>query len=108
MIVLAAGTGSRLAPLTDDRPKCLVPLGHRPLLDWTRKAAQACGIDDIVAIGGHCIDALRAQPIRVLENRDYARTNMVRTLFRAAELFGDDWYEWGLDAGAQENEAVKE
>jgi choline kinase len=89
MIVLAAGTGSRLAPLTDDRPKCLVGLAGRPLLEWTRKAAHACGIKDIVVIGGHRIDALRAQPVRVLENPDYARTNMVRTLFRAAELFGE-------------------
>lgn len=89
MIVLAAGTGSRLAPLTDDRPKCLVGLAGRPLLEWTQAAAQACGIKDIVVIGGHRIDRLRAYPVQVLENQNYARTNMVRTLFRAAELFGD-------------------
>ena len=33
-VILAAGYGTRLRPLTDDRPKQLLPLGGRPMLDW--------------------------------------------------------------------------
>jgi len=33
-ILLAAGYGTRLRPLTDDRPKHLLPVGGRPMLDW--------------------------------------------------------------------------
>ena len=33
-VLLAAGYGTRLSPLTDDRPKQLLPLGGRPMLDW--------------------------------------------------------------------------
>lgn len=34
-MVLAAGLGTRLHPLTEDKPKCLMPLAGRPLMDWT-------------------------------------------------------------------------
>jgi glucose-1-phosphate thymidylyltransferase len=33
-VLLAAGYGTRLRPLTDDRPKHLLPVGGRPMLDW--------------------------------------------------------------------------
>jgi choline kinase len=89
MIILAAGQGTRLAPLTVNRPKCLVELQGRPLLDWTLAAARTAGIHDVVVIGGHCIDRLRGYDVTLVENPEYATTNMVRTLFRAAELFGD-------------------
>ncbi len=88
MIILAAGTGSRLAPLTDDRPKCLVELGGRPLLDWQLESARALGIDDVTVVGGYRAAQLRDCDVTLLENPDFATTNMVRSLFRARERFG--------------------
>jgi choline kinase len=89
MIVLAAGQGTRLRPLTDDRPKCLVELAGRPLLEWTLQTAHGAGIDDVVVVGGYRIDRLRTYPTRLLANPDFATTNMVRTLFSAEGEFGD-------------------
>lgn len=41
VLLLAAGRGTRLAPLTDRLPKCLVPIGGRPLLDyWLKPLTQ--------------------------------------------------------------------
>lgn len=89
LIVLAAGTGSRLAPLTDARPKCLVELAGRSLLDWQLASARAEGIEDITLVGGYRIEQLHGHGATVLENPDFATTNMVRTLFRARADFGE-------------------
>ena len=45
-MVLAAGLGTRLRPLTETIPKCLVPLAGRPLLDWTLRWLSSCGITE--------------------------------------------------------------
>jgi choline kinase len=89
LIILAAGQGSRLRPLTDDRPKALVPLAGRPLLEWTLDAAREVGLNEVVVLGGHRADRLAAYPVTLLENPDFATTSMVETLFRAESRFGD-------------------
>jgi choline kinase len=89
LIVLAAGQGSRLGGLTEGRPKALVPLAGRPLLEWTLAAAAEAGIDDTVVVGGYGIDHLRAFPVTLLENPDYATTNMVQSLAVAEPRWGD-------------------
>lgn len=46
--LLAAGVGSRLRPITDATPKCMLPVGGRPLLDiWLDAFAQA-GVDEVL------------------------------------------------------------
>ncbi len=89
LIILAAGQGTRLRPLTDERPKCLVELGGRPLLEWQLAAAREAGITDITVIGGYRIDQLRKYNVQLIENPRFASTNMVRTLMCARDLFKD-------------------
>jgi choline kinase len=88
LIVLAAGQGTRLGSLAAGRPKALVPLAGRPLLEWTLAAADEVGLE-VVVVGGHGIEHLAGYPVTLLENADYATTNMVETLVRAEGLFGD-------------------
>lgn len=47
-ILLAAGEGRRLRPLTDSIPKCLVPIAGRPLLDYWLRACEKAGFDDVL------------------------------------------------------------
>jgi len=47
-LILAAGLGTRLRPLTDTTPKCLVPIGDRPLLGYWVEALARCGVTDAV------------------------------------------------------------
>ena len=59
-VILAAGVGSRLAPLTDDRPKALVPVLGRSLLERQLDYLERAGIAraDIVIVGGYLIEKL--------------------------------------------------
>lgn len=95
-IILAAGEGTRLRPYTLDRPKCLVEIDGRSLLD--RQLAVLChrGIDEIILIGGYRAEALRDKAARLYLNPRYAETNMAWTLFCAEEeLMGEIIISYG-------------
>lgn len=51
-IILSAGQGKRLLPLTEDRPKCLIPLGRRTLLGWQVESLYQNGIRQIIVVVG--------------------------------------------------------
>lgn len=89
-IILAAGIGTRLRPLTNDRPKCLVKLAGKPLLEHQISVLQSVGIFDIHVVGGYLAKKLERPDITLHENSDFETTNMVYTLFQAEqELAGD-------------------
>lgn len=62
-VILAAGVGSRLAPLTDGQPKALVPVHGRPLLFRQLDHLANAGIasKDVVIVGGYLLDQLTAR-----------------------------------------------
>jgi choline kinase len=89
LIVLAAGQGTRLRPLTDDRPKALVPFLGRPILEWTLDTAARAGLADVIVVGGYRADRLESYPVRHLTNDAFATTSMVGTLMVAEPIFGE-------------------
>ncbi len=46
--LLAAGIGSRLRPITDHTPKCMLPIGGKPLLDLWLDALGRAGVDEVL------------------------------------------------------------
>ncbi|NKD56074.1 MULTISPECIES: NTP transferase domain-containing protein [unclassified Haematospirillum] len=84
-IILAAGRGSRMGSATESIPKCLLPLGGRPLLEWQTEALHAAGISLIGLVRGYKADLLEAYPLFFFDNPDWSGTNMVASLFQAAE-----------------------
>jgi NDP-sugar pyrophosphorylase family protein len=57
--LLGAGLGTRLRPLTDHLPKPLVPLFHRPLVEWAMEACTAAGIREFAINTHHLPEAWR-------------------------------------------------
>lgn len=99
-IILAAGAGTRLQPLTDNRPKCLVTLAGKPLLNYQMEALHAVGVDDIVLVVGCKAEQVRAhcgQRARYIENADYLQTNSIYSLYLAAEELDDDTFLFNCD-----------
>lgn len=58
-LLLAGGLGTRLRPLTDSVPKCLVEIAGRPLLDYWFDALREAGIRDVLVNTHHLPDAVR-------------------------------------------------
>src|SRR6185295_2178073 len=72
VVTLAAGRGSRLEPLSAGRPKCLVSLAGRTLLDWQRAALDALGARERTLVLGYGADAVAVRPDeRAIVNRDW-------------------------------------
>lgn len=88
-VLLAAGRGSRTGALCADRPKALLPLAGRSLLDHNLGALRAVGIRRLCIVGGWRIDALRAWreqlsppdiEIEIIEQPRWAHTGPVASL----------------------------
>ncbi len=88
-IILAAGRGSRLGVHTADRPKCLVELAGRTLLDRQIVALREV-VDDIVVVRGYAAEHIATPGVRYVDNHDYATRNTVDSLMKARALFEGD------------------
>jgi L-glutamine-phosphate cytidylyltransferase len=79
-IILAAGRGSRMQSLTDERPKCLVELRGQTLLEWQLGALRDAGIDEIAIVTGYKRELLTGRGLVEFYNSRWAETNMVSSL----------------------------
>lgn len=79
-IILAAGRGSRMKDLTEERPKCLVELRGKALLDWQLEALRAAGINEIAIVTGYKRELLAGRRLVEFHNPRWAETNMVSSL----------------------------
>lgn len=112
-ILLNAGKGSRLLPLTADRPKCLIEVGGKAIIDHQLDALAAAGVRRRVVVGGYRIDRLaehlakRGDPdVELRFNPFWAVSSSISSVWRARDLLsgsyaimnGDTVYEADLVA----------
>jgi choline kinase len=84
----------RLRPLTDTKPKCLLEVGGKTLLERTVRAMQQAGISEFVVVTGYRADQIREaltsivspQNITFLHNADYEHNNNIYSLWMAGEV----------------------
>ena len=97
-VVLAAGFGKRLQPITNELPKCLVPINGKPMLLNTLELLENRGVKEVVIVVGHLWEkvyeavgpSLREIKISYIENPLYDKTNNVYSLWLARDRLNED------------------
>ena len=96
-VILAAGLGSRLGALTADRPKAMVEVLGRPVIDRAVRALEAAGVRTITIITGHRREAIDAYvaagdfsaDVRTLHNPEFATANNIVSFLVSAPALAD-------------------
>jgi choline kinase len=97
-IILSAGQGRRLLPLTERVPKCILPVRGRPLIGRQIDTLARCGVDDVTVVVGFGAEAVEMRlaelygphRIRTLHNPFYATTdNLVSCWVARVEMQQD-------------------
>ena len=91
-VILAAGMGSRLQGVIEDRPKGFLQLGERPIVEESVLRLRSAGIENIVIVTGHraeFYDSLAAQYdglVRTVRNPSFDRSGSMYSLYCAREF----------------------
>ena len=95
-IILCAGQGKRLHPLTAKCPKGMVNIGGKPIIERQIEQFKKFGIDDIVIVKGYKEESVLDYGAKHYVNSEFDSTNMVYSLFSAGEeLEGDVIISYG-------------
>jgi choline kinase len=99
-IILAAGKGSRLNGTIGDKPKCLLRVGGKTLIERQIETLREVGIDDIVVVVGCQADHVRrscGKRITYIDNTRFAQTNSLYSLWLARPLLNDGFVVMNCD-----------
>jgi len=97
-LILAAGMGTRLQPVTNDKPKCMVEVNGTPIIYKQIDNLVSNGVDEITVIAGYkseiLIDALkRHYPfVNVIVNKDYEKTNNMYSAYLAKDNYDNSQF----------------
>lgn len=94
-IILAAGRGSRMKGLTENKPKCALELAGKPLLRWQLESLKKAGIEDILVVRGYAAELLQGD-FKTVDNPAWASANMLSSLLCADE-FARKAFECGVE-----------
>jgi len=94
-IILAAGRGTRMGYITHDKPKCLLKVDEKTILQHQIETLNECGIESITVVVGFKADMIEdfckkhSWNINYVYNTVYARSDNLYSLLLAREHFGD-------------------
>jgi phosphoenolpyruvate phosphomutase len=88
-VIIAAGSGKSLLPLTEDRPKCMLDIKGRTVLERQLETLRAGGIHDIAVVRGYRKETVAASGVRFYDNDRFDETGELSSLWAAEpELHG--------------------
>lgn len=94
-VILAAGLGSRLRPITNEVPKCMVPVNGERIIDKQINNLHVNGIRDIIVVTGYKSNVLSEHlknnypSITIIENKEYDQTNNMYSLYLCFPYLGE-------------------
>lgn len=99
VIILSAGIGSRLRPLTEHTPKCLVKINGKEILRYQVESFIRNGINEIILVTGYKGDMVKEfcaknnfSQVKIIENTQYNSTNNMFSLHLAKnEVYGKEF-----------------
>src|SRR6185312_5386659 len=95
-VILAASRGAGLEALTADRPKCMIDVRGKPLLQRLTETLSGAGVRDATVVRGYAKEAVRLPGLRTVDNDAYATTGEAASLAMAADrLVGDTVIVYG-------------
>ena len=94
-IILAAGLGTRLRPMTDNTPKALIKVKDKPLVEYQIEYLKEKGIDEIIVVVGYLheqFDYLKEKyGVKLVFNDKYAEYNNFYSLYLVKEYLADSY-----------------
>jgi choline kinase len=90
-IIIAAGMGTRLNPLTNDIPKCMLKINGKTILQHQLDAFHANGITDISLIKGYKKEAIDYKGLKYYINDNFMNNNILNSLFYAEEEMDEEF-----------------
>jgi CTP:phosphocholine cytidylyltransferase-like protein len=90
-IILAAGIGSRLKPITENTPKALININGKPIVEYILDHLDTLELDNIVIVVGHLSNQFeyltsKYSNLKLIENKLYNQANNISSLFEAKEF----------------------
>jgi choline kinase len=89
-ILLSAGQGSRMLPLTADLPKCLIEIAGRPLIAWQIEMLARCGVKRIDVVTGFMADAV-SEVLEGISDPRVTVTTRFNPFYKVADNLGSCW-----------------
>ncbi|MCM1232452.1 MAG: phosphocholine cytidylyltransferase family protein [Ruminococcus flavefaciens] len=95
-IIMAAGKGSRLGSLSENKPKSFVEIKGRKLIEYNLRLLQTCGVDEIIIVTGYRCGAFEElaknmDQIHIRYNPFYEMVNVLGSFYMGMDALKDDF-----------------
>ena len=92
-ILMAAGLGTRMRPLTDKLPKPLIPFNGTPMIETVIEGLRYRGVEDIIIVAGYLKErfyeyAASHPGLRIVENAEYKTKNNISSIHAVCDILG--------------------